>query len=867
MPQYVGYYGQSQLDWLLDYRPGGSQAGQPIPTPEVTPTAPTDQINEAPSPDGNWITSLNQTTGSLTLRRHSDGHNFTIFPSGDTAFEASWSPDSQRLVVVRTNYFATVPGQAVQANLPIEIWQVQFKDDQPTPPTRLYQSPIPADKDTEQIVLGHWAPNSRYIVFWKGTLSASILADGLPAFILDVQSGDTYPVVPGSTTTSTLQDLSNDNVALANPRYHSWAPDSSALAITVGGYRSAQVNKWLNLVNPMTGQITTAISRSEQIPGTVAWSPKGDVIAYAAVPADQTSPDWADWMIFDNPAIAARRIYLLDPATGKYRRLNEVESYQDAPMWSDDGNKLYYVQHNGDMLEIMAADAATGYAEAVPGRSQPVDLKDPMRPNVGYSGQFDREELLANLPSGQADITPTPAPPSAEDQDILRFIFKNHRPEMGELTEGFLQKVTDGQFSDFMRQEGDLTGDGQPEIILSGRAETFYLFIAILSRTPTGQLTELFYTENTNGKYAGQVYFTLAGPRVVADFLTSTGGTGYIEATAEQRWIQCQADSCTQVWAAPLLWADRTAEWTLARNYAVTDLVQPNEQTIRLTTRRFGLKELPWGEAGAPPGTARRVVGPDTLDTYRWDGQVYRLESREQLTVGQEIGRKFDAQTEEARRLIFEAITQPLLQPDGNYDYEVYLKTQAALWGLPGPDQADDPTWGSASRELDIAAHNGSPEQLGQWLAGVIGALDSPQCRLAVVHHLDGNLSQIGQVDLPCTLNFTQLAWADVSGDDEDELLLTTIPPDEKSLGQIERLVVFGVTDKKLTEIARLDGVINGPDGRGIAWQQSPQGFRVQVMLPLIDPDTATHLFALRRKQAFNVYRWDKRGQEFKFVE
>ena len=51
------------------------------------------------------------------------------------------------------------------------------------------------------------------------------------------------------------------------------------------------------------------------------------------------------------------------------------------------------------MLEVMAADPATGYAEVVPGYSQSADLKDPMQANVGYYGQFGREELLADLPT------------------------------------------------------------------------------------------------------------------------------------------------------------------------------------------------------------------------------------------------------------------------------------------------------------------------------------------------------------------------------------------------------------------------------------------------------------------------------------
>ncbi|MFN8454112.1 MAG: hypothetical protein U0401_05450, partial [Anaerolineae bacterium] len=281
----------------------------------------------------------------------------------------------------------------------------------------------------------------------------------------------------------------------------------------------------------------------------------------------------------------------------------------------------------------------------------------------------------------------------------------------------------------------------------------------------------------------------------------------------------------------------------------------------------FGLKELPWGETGAPPGTARRVVGPDMVDTYHWDGQAYRLESREQTAIGQEIAREFDAQTSETEALLFEAITQPLLQPDGNYDYEVYLKTQAELWGLPTPDQPDDPTWGAASRALDIASHTGGSEKLGQWVAGVIGALDKPLCRVTVLRYAEDKLSRAGQMERPCTLNFTRLAWADVTGDGQDELLFTTIPPDEESLGQMERLVILGVTDKGVTELTHLDGVINGADGRGIRWQQSAQGFEVQAGLSLLDPDTTQSWSDLRLEREFQTYRWDEGSQSFKVAE
>jgi Tol biopolymer transport system component len=278
-------------------------------------------------------------------------------------------------------------------------------------PTLLFQADTAEAQETgpQQIIFGQWSPNSRYIVFWVGILSASILADGLPPLVLDTETGETYPAATAGSADVSGQEWSLQNTALVNPRYHSWSPDSSRLAITAGGYRSAQINKWLNLVEVASGRVTTVISETEQVPGIVAWSPQGELIAYAAVPAGQTGQEWADLMTFENPAIAGRRIYLLDPVTGQYRRLNEIESYQDAPVWSSDGSQLFYVQRNGAELQLMAADPQTGQAEAIPDARQPVELNDPYQPEVGYYGQFGRDELLAAIPEEADGAHPCPA--------------------------------------------------------------------------------------------------------------------------------------------------------------------------------------------------------------------------------------------------------------------------------------------------------------------------------------------------------------------------------------------------------------------------------------------------------------------------
>lgn len=373
-----------------------------------------DQIKLTLSPDGQWTAIVNTTAGSLTLADRRNNQT-EIFPEGSTMQQVVWAPDSRRLLAVRSNWRRIEGQSALSATGPIELWRLDLdlQNSAASTPTLLYK---PAESDyanniappPQQVVFGKWSPNNRHLLFGVSLLSASILADGIPPLVLDTDTGQVYPVARESLPEGTSPlDLSSDNTALANPRYHSWSPDGSKLAITAGGYRSAQVNKWLNLFEVATGQVMTVISQSEQIPGAVTWSPRGDLIAYAAVPAEQTGPEWADLMTFDNPAIAGRRIYLLDPATGQYHRLNQMETYQDAPVWSNDGARLYYVQRNSEVLNLMVADPVSGQARPVPGASQPVDLKDPLRPNVGYYGQFGREELLEQIPESPLGATAT----------------------------------------------------------------------------------------------------------------------------------------------------------------------------------------------------------------------------------------------------------------------------------------------------------------------------------------------------------------------------------------------------------------------------------------------------------------------------
>lgn len=361
----------------------------PSPTPEPATATPTEvsgqleQIRRVESPDGHWTAVVGEAAGSLALEGPR-GDTSVVLPEGSTVGTVTWSPDGKLLLVERTNW---LPSQDDQPRVsgPPEIWRVRITDGSAEPAALLLRPD--AEEVEEQslgglaeIVFGRWAPDGRHIFLWIGP-SGSIRADGNVPWVLDVATGDA--VRPA-------------DWALVNPRYYSWAPDSSALALTVGGGRSAQVNKWLNIVALPSGEVTTAISKTQQIPGIVAWSPKGDAIAYAAVPAEKTGKEHASWMVFENPAIAARRVYLLDPATGEYRRLNDIDGYQDAPVWSSDGEQLYYVQRDPETetLVLMVADPETGEAQPIEASRRPA----PPDMRVGYYGQAEWDDLLSFVP-------------------------------------------------------------------------------------------------------------------------------------------------------------------------------------------------------------------------------------------------------------------------------------------------------------------------------------------------------------------------------------------------------------------------------------------------------------------------------------
>lgn len=469
-------------------------------------------------------------------------------------------------------------------------------------------------------------------------------------------------------------------------------------------------------------------------------------------------------------------------------------------------------------------------------------------------------------------LTPSPVPPTSTpfvlsgqdpaDLDVIRYIFDRRRPDVGVSTDDFFEDLETGKYQEFILQNADVNGDGQPEILVSGRILNLSAYAAILTLSLDNSWREIFYIEDT-GFYCADVQLNTNTEYVTIDFLTCWGGTGYLELTWKQHWIACKEDGCSEIWSAQLLETSRVSYTTNSRDYSIATVEQIDSQTVRLVTRQFGFFGIPSTIAEEfPVEPSRRIVGPDVEETYRWNGETYQLEDRKQLTPGIEIVREFDEGTFEA----FRSVDNVLRQPFGNSQGSIYdnldkvYEARASFLGIPIDEQSDI-VWESENYLPEVAVRDG---QTRPKIAAFISAKNRPLCRLTVQQQNSKSFGLIGREDVPCTAKFTRLFWEDIDNDGVNELLLLTIPPDSNGF---ERIHIFNV-EGGFFEIVAKDGVINGPDGVGIKWEHSGDEFQLLLGLAFIDgANCYRELSCATLERTFERYVWDSKTRSFQSIE
>ncbi len=150
----------------------------------------------------------------------------TTHPLGDRELrEVSWMPDGQSLLV-STAADKEAPIRIMKTDLTGKLLETYQIGEKQTANAETYFEQFQADGITV-------SPDGRYAAFFVRPNSASIAADGVGIYLLDMQQPARAEAVSGG---------------LGYPEWFAWSPDSSKLAVIKGRGREATDNKSLAVV-------------------------------------------------------------------------------------------------------------------------------------------------------------------------------------------------------------------------------------------------------------------------------------------------------------------------------------------------------------------------------------------------------------------------------------------------------------------------------------------------------------------------------------------------------------------------------------------------------------------------------------------
>ena len=140
---------------------------------------------------------------------------------------------------------------------------------------------------------------------------------------------------------------------------------------------------------------------------------------------------------------------------------------------------------------------------------------------------------------------------SIPDDIVLQTIFKNHPPPVFSANDEPPPPARSfEEFSKnliYKRDDVDINSDGKKEILLSGSTSfPNWAFFIIYKGKNKQELQELYYSDAV-GWYSASAQFRAELPYVFADFLTTSGGTGYFSYSSERNIVRCTASRCASV--------------------------------------------------------------------------------------------------------------------------------------------------------------------------------------------------------------------------------------------------------------------------------------------------------------------------------
>lgn len=450
-----------------------------------------------------------------------------------------------------------------------------------------------------------------------------------------------------------------------------------------------------------------------------------------------------------------------------------------------------------------------------------------------------REQLAIPSPTPTPDVQPL-REPMPTDRAILEYLWRLHKIEQD------LDQLESKINTTLDRMQQDVTGDGQPEIIVRGVHHTETVFLAVLAFNAQAGWHEIGYIEDY-GHYCLDTRTTIQSPRIIFDVYGCSGGTGVRNGTWTQHWLECKGDACAEVWQGELLFFERIYNWDWRVSFRISHIEQSSPTRVTLTTERFGFDQIPTvGIGDNLPSNPRRIAGPTTREMYQWNGKEFALVSEQELSGGIEISREFHWDEEKTTDYLSHQLTN--LNRDN-------------FWGI---EDTEKQIWTKKDSYLGVdRARLNSDKSI---LAAVLGSQGNNRCRLIVGRLDEKQFKLIGRLDLSCVPNFTNLEWQDIDRDGREELLMLTLANEGADEPGMERLRIFQVSTQ-LEQIANIVGDVNGRDGVGIRWENDVNGFRVYTgVTSHFTGNPSNHdcvtLSCVSNERRWKAYRWDSKTHQ-----
>ncbi|HMR98325.1 MAG TPA: hypothetical protein PKE62_03640 [Anaerolineales bacterium] len=450
-----------------------------------------------------------------------------------------------------------------------------------------------------------------------------------------------------------------------------------------------------------------------------------------------------------------------------------------------------------------------------------------------------------------------------QDNVVLQTFFKNHPPPVfsandeppppGMTFEEFFKNLI------YVREDVDINNDGAQEILLSGSTGLpNWAFFVIYKSNNKQELDELYYSEAVSWRLAS-VQFKVDLPYIFADFLTTSGGTGYSSYYAERNIVRCTESNCASI---PYRYFSGTTGGDYHSSSADTSEDQVEIKVNGLYVASESVSEIvcdPTGkEYSLDKEQSRYYVDTSHYYKYLWKDNHF-LETEYQATPAFEVSGFFDGNyTGVIPALIRESIgTEATIQQtlDAYFDFfDATVDERKNSPVIPCNQVNKDSNWLPYS--IPTTIYQEMQDQ--DYFAAV-----NNMCRLVVwkknsdiFYPTLNDLEIIGRDGLAdCNPDFISFQWMNITGSDIPELIITS--------GISKQTIWIYDVDQSVKLLHQTTGFARENPLVGVQLQKINDDITLQVGLPRSNGQCLNAFNCFLLDKEFEAFRWNNETQTF----